>query len=445
MIGVKSAAGGLACGVEGTSNILNQPYIDLRSRTGKSYLRLRFSGRFLRRSLVVMVVAALVVAGTTAWRRHESQDLRGNVGREFRLSAGPWGRLLARPVLLTPPARVFDPAFTLGDGKWYFENAPLADIRTLLESCGFSQEQASTLLSLLKPAEGRPGLLSVAPPADLVLDLSPDVRSLFYTRLAMLDANFAQRHPFRMAERHLQAWMRSDGFDPAHERVVRDLLWRSGDTLMFSDYNLLASRMTRPSERVAFQQWLAQKVSLFLRIEIPRDADVPALASYWGAAGRGEDVLPILSSTAASGGATIGIMNLMPPFVREYLNRFPQPPAPGAPLPACHWSSLNVFTRGMPDDAFHDAAAIEREIRENYRPISGNPRFGDLVMLNEPDGSSIHSAVYIADDIVFTKNGPSPATPWVFSTIEEMKAAYPSAVPLTTAFLRHWSGGLKPP
>jgi hypothetical protein len=340
-------------------------------------------------------------------------------------------------VLLTPPKRVFDPDFVLGDGKWYFEMAPLGDIEALLKSCGLSDQQSATLVSLLQPVEAAPGLLAVAPPHDLVLGLTPDVRSRFYRRLAMLDANFAQCQPFRMAERHLQSWMESDGFDDSLERAVRALLWRSGDTLMFSDYNLLASRMSAPSERIAFQQLLAQKVSLFLRIEIPRNANVAELTTYWSADGRGEEVLPILSSTAASGGGTIGIMNLMPLFVREHLNRFPEEPAAGAPLPACHWSSLNIFTRGDPNDSFHEIEAVEREIRTRYRRVEGDPRFGDLVLLNEPGGSSIHSAVYIADDVVFTKNGPSPATPWIFSTIEEMKAAYPSPVPLTTVFLRH--------
>ena len=56
--------------------------------------------------------------------------------------------------------------------------------------------------------------------------------------------------------------------------------------------------------------------------------------------------------------------------------------------------------------------------------------------LDEADRSSIHSAVYIADDIVFTKNGPSAATPWVLSTIAEMKAFYPGWKPLSVSFYR---------
>ena len=53
-----------------------------------------------------------------------------------------------------------------------------------------------------------------------------------------------------------------------------------------------------------------------------------------------------------------------------------------------------------------------------------------------PDGSSIHSAVYIAGDIVFTKNSPSLATPFVFSTVEDMLAFYPSSERISLNYYR---------
>jgi len=36
----------------------------------------------------------------------------------------------------------------------------------------------------------------------------------------------------------------------------------------------------------------------------------------------------------------------------------------------------------------------------------------------------IHSAVYIADDIVFTKNGLSPRDPWILMALEEVGYLY---------------------
>ena len=68
--------------------------------------------------------------------------------------------------------------------------------------------------------------------------------------------------------------------------------------------------------------------------------------------------------------------------------------------------------------------------------VSGAPRFGDVVLLTLPDGSSIHSATYIADNIVFTKNGPSLAAPFIFSTVEDMLAFYPNSERIRLTYYR---------
>lgn len=59
---------------------------------------------------------------------------------------------------------------------------------------------------------------------------------------------------------------------------------------------------------------------------------------------------------------------------------------------------------------------------------------GDLFLLLNAQGGVIHSAVYIADDVVFTKNGINYAQPWIlmhekmmigtFSALEPVKVAY---------------------
>ena len=79
---------------------------------------------------------------------------------------------------------------------------------------------------------------------------------------------------------------------------------------------------------------------------------------------------------------------------------------------------------------------MEQVLREKFVPATGEPRFGDIILLTLPDGSSIHSAVHIADGIVFTKNGPSLATPYVLSTMEDMLAFYPSSERLNLTYYR---------
>ena len=40
-----------------------------------------------------------------------------------------------------------------------------------------------------------------------------------------------------------------------------------------------------------------------------------------------------------------------------------------------------------------------------------------------------HVAVYLADDLVFTKNGTSPVAPWAIMPIDRLKAFYASRSP----------------
>jgi hypothetical protein len=47
-----------------------------------------------------------------------------------------------------------------------------------------------------------------------------------------------------------------------------------------------------------------------------------------------------------------------------------------------------------------------------------------------------HSAVYIADDILFTKNGPNPSNPWMFARLQEVTDYYPQGEPVSVAYYR---------
>jgi hypothetical protein len=49
---------------------------------------------------------------------------------------------------------------------------------------------------------------------------------------------------------------------------------------------------------------------------------------------------------------------------------------------------------------------------------------GDLVFLINKKDEVIHSAVYIADDLVFTKNGINFAQPWILMRIPNLRAVF---------------------
>ncbi len=101
----------------------------------------------------------------------------------------------------------------------------------------------------------------------------------------------------------------------------------------------------------------------------------------------------------------------------------------------CHWTSLNFF-REQPIKDFATVEGAIKEVFASYLPVVGNPMLGDVIMFMRPDGVAVHSCVYVADDIVFTKNGRTWAAPWILTTLPDVLATYPSSIPLTLRYYR---------
>ena len=125
------------------------------------------------------------------------------------------------------------------------------------------------------------------------------------------------------------------------------------------------------------------------------------------------------------GGFPIGIAHLLTPFARERLYTYPFPFIKPDVVRDCHWTSFNFFNN-VPDDSLGDSERVRKILATDFYPVPGAPRFGDVMLFIRPDGQAVHSCVYIADDIVFTKNGYSYANPWILMQLSDLKAFYPS-------------------
>ena len=409
---------------------------DLRSRSGRTHLSVRLSRRGWRNLLLGSLALAglffgLKSLGVLAWGVAD-----GEIGSVYEIPKGPWGCLTAQPVLIAAPAERLSPNFRLGDDRWYFRAAHAGEVRQQLLRAGLSVEDAARLLATLQAVPGKPGLFAAAPEPALVLSMSPGVRTALYEQLSLWPENLPQFEPFRMTDTHLEQWLQAGDVPSDVITKVRSLFWKRGNAVLFSDYNVVADTINSPAIKLSLLKQLSRKASLVVRLAIPGEDDIEPLVDYWGFGGRSEKVGPLLHAMARSGGEPLDIANLLPVFPRQRLYRFPDP-LPGSDLgPACHWSAFNFFNMGSPDESLHTPEGVERMLAENYVPATAEPRFGDVILLTLPDGSSIHSAVYIAGNIVFTKNGPSLASPFIFSTIEDMLAFYPNSERIRLTYYR---------
>src|SRR5262249_5969955 len=102
----------------------------------------------------------------------------------------------------------------------------------------------------------------------------------------------------------------------------------------------------------------------------------------------------------------------------------------------CHWSTMNFFNE-VPDNRFANPGYTVDYLRSHYYTVAKANSYGDIVLVLNTEGNAIHSAVYLADDILFTKNGNNFAQPWMLVRLKDLIAMYaPSGLP-NLAFYRN--------
>ena len=86
------------------------------------------------------------------------------------------------------------------------------------------------------------------------------------------------------------------------------------------------------------------------------------------------------------------------------------------------------FFRAKPDNRFLDFAYVQRVLKSDYKQIDGPPIYGDVISLQNATGTPVHMCVYLADDVVFTKNGHDHIEPWLLMKLPDILAQYPAGV-----------------
>jgi hypothetical protein len=128
-------------------------------------------------------------------------------------------------------------------------------------------------------------------------------------------------------------------------------------------------------------------------------------------------------------------MHLLPPFARRRLYTYhavsEEKSRSGRD---CHWSALNFFSE-QPDDRFCDVNEVNRVLDEDYYRVRRDFRLGDVVEFFDQRGA-MHSAVYLADDVLFTKNGRNSWHPWMLMKLDDMKYYYPRRRELQVEYYR---------
>lgn len=347
------------------------------------------------------------------------------------VAPGPWGRLEYTRILIEPPEDFVPAAATTPRPlRWTLRGAEAADPEALWQKAGLDAAQREALAGPARRTLAGDTLVLHPDPA-AVAALRPEARAIIYTALATQPENPAQNDPFRVRSDALNEWFDQSILPADVIAFTRTLLYPRNHSILFADADLVLPRIARSETRIDFIKNLSRKSTLLIHLRIDAGSEVDALAGYWGQGRRRKDVKPILQSLhRRPGGGTLDVAHLLPAFARSLLYTYPEPSTHAhAAARDCHWTSLNFF-RLTPDDRFTDIDTVRETLVRDYAPVSGSSTLGDLIVFTEPGGRVVHSSVYIADDIVFTKNGATFSTPWQFSQLAPLVAFYTLHEPL---------------
>ena len=374
--------------------------------------------------LVLVSVGALNLHGAESSR----SDLRRTPAAVFDCNPGPWGNLEYVKISLEPPDYYAQESLSYVKAtRWFFKGYDQQQLTAYFQSLGLKTVELSALLEKSRWQQATNGIW-VAPDESLVLKLNQEVRIKLYTILSGYEENVFYRTPFVFRPEALTDRFSRSGLSEKTAAAVKSLLYPRGTLIAFSDVAAVMSQIQDQQEKIHLIKVLSRKSTLMLRLKLTENSDVSRLLDYWGVGGRSKDLKPLLESlTRVDGGWEVDVAHLLPPFARKYLYTFPSPARSQAkPNDNCHWTSFNFFNEPS-DDAFHDARRVEKAINEEYDVVTGSKHLGDVLLVMDSGDSILHSAVYIADDIVFTKTGGRENQPWILMKTDDMLPLYASA------------------
>jgi hypothetical protein len=408
-----------------------------------------FSVRFNLPGLAIFSMALIVAAGGLAFLLTQSLVVKANgkatsvthAAESDPVPATPpaWGELVTYDIEIENPEEYMATDYDTNRAPmWVFDQPGMAEAKETLRSCGLSPAQVEQALS--------PSLVTVTatniivkPESELVFALPAEVRGKLYALLARNPANLYMFFPACFPANSFDLTMRDTALSPEVVAMVKRLLYRRGEAQYFSDFEAVMQRVPASEERLLLLKALTRQPGVLARMRIRPTTDVDKVLGYWTQAPgvRSKDLRPLLESLKRlPDGGTVSLVYFLPPFARERLYTYPLPPRAGEPAMDCHWSSLNFFNE-QPEARFGDPGYAGAFLSKNYYPVQKPSVYGDVIVLTDAKNNGVHSAVYIADDIVFTKNGNNHLQPWMLMRLNKLVAKYASKGAVHTTVYRH--------
>jgi len=350
-----------------------------------------------------------------------------STGVLYNAAAGPWGMLQYYFFYLEAPQFLID-AFPLPNPRtrWAVPTAREREFRSLLEEIFMSAEARVALADPVNIGVAD-GLYAVFPPAFVITSLDPAARAQLYQYLAQFEMNPEIRDPIRIFSGSVDEWANGTRMRPDLIELMKEMCYQRHGLLNFADIPFLVSQAKTQEEARALQRNSSRVRTMVIRLDLNKLGDMEQMVDYWttGLGLRRKQIEPIIESGKLTPGvAGLDIVHLLPPLARKLLYTYPDlSMAVEGKLPDCHWTALNFFNYN-PETIYLEELFAASGLLSDFDTLDEPLRFGDLLVFVTPAMNALHSCVYLAADIVYTKNGRSLFAPWVALHLDDVKKLY---------------------
>lgn len=339
---------------------------------------------------------------------------------------GPWGRIQYQTIYLSAPDTILD-EFPLPQPQsiWCFPNSTADIVQALLLKAGIEKDVCDRLLADHRSKRDEEGNLALYPTLADVEALKPEVRTVLYRNLAKSQMNVFYHDPSYIPGGNLDEWLVGTNLPENAVQLIRKLAWKDGNTMMFSDFRALLSLANSDNEARRWLKVLTRTRAVIAFLKVDSTDNLPVLKRYWSANFNRNDSLPLLKAMSdLPGGGVIDLTHLLPPIPRRLAYAYTTPDLDRmGQVPNCHWTSLNFFNYTR-QNIYLNLKLAASQVLEDYDTVTDQATFGDILFFLDKDGGAYHSCVYLADDLVFTKNGENNVMPWIITRLDDVKELY---------------------
>ncbi len=391
-------------------------------------------------SLILALLAATICSSLYAQIPEEilfPTNRKSKMGEHY-ICEGPWGTIRYQTFFISPPIDYIDEKVFEHENAWYLDNLTEADWKRVVQESPLPEDKKQYLIGLGRTEEWPH--VRLEPNPEFILSMSPSERKYFYQILAdnPVSAHSPYCDPVVVGTNDVDKWLNQADLEEDVTSILKKLLYFDEGTAFFSDWAAMQPYLKTESSRMTFYRLLLSQKTSMPVLSITPNSNFDELSAYWSRGVAKRNTIALLQDMRnRKSNVDIDLVHILPPFARKRVNTFPNPYLDEDYMTQnCHWSSMS-FYKFKEELRFIGAGYAMEYLNANFTPVKSPPlAFGDLVQFITKDDKIVHSAIYIAGDLFFSKNGFSELSPWVLVPFSDMIATYHYVKPLNLRVLR---------